>query len=286
MNVRAVQTFLAIVRTGSFVAAADELNSTLSTVSMQIRGLEKTLGLALFDREFRPPRLSPIGQALVEPAQKLVDAERDLLSQCQHSDELSGLYRIGFVATASVRLLPRFISHAKVHADKAEFRFETALSQVLEERVLNGNLEAAVVTASSVSPPALQYSPLAREPLVYAIPKSVDGGNLDTAEKALPFFQFNPGSGIGKSIEAFQRRRATNTAHNPIVLDSVEAIMECVNEGFGFTLLAKPDVERYAGRLVKLVEPVEAKLFRDIVLVTRRNFDDVTRARICDLFDL
>lgn len=284
MNLRSVKTFLKIVRTGSFVAAAEEMNSTLSTVSMQIRGLEKVLDTDLFDREFRPPRLTPIGHQVAEQAQKLVAAEDDLMSLCHKSDELAGLFRIGFIATASVRLLPSFLARARDRTPRADFRFETALSQVLEERVLSGHLEAAVVTASKGSLPGLRYSALTREELVYAIPGTVVGATIEAAEENLPFLQFNPGSGIGKSIEAFQRRRTLRARYNSIVLDSVEAIMECVNQGLGFTVLAKPDVQRYADASVILQGTGSTHLSRDIVMVTRETLDEFTRERILTLF--
>lgn len=50
MNLNAIETFLAIEETGSFHAAARQLNLTQTAVSARIRGLEDTFGEVLFER--------------------------------------------------------------------------------------------------------------------------------------------------------------------------------------------------------------------------------------------
>src|SRR5262245_57438880 len=61
----ALRVFEAAGRTGSFRAAAAELNLSPSAVSHAVRKLEHTLGTVLFDRDARTIRLSPDGEALM-----------------------------------------------------------------------------------------------------------------------------------------------------------------------------------------------------------------------------
>ncbi|HJS84651.1 MAG TPA: LysR family transcriptional regulator [Acetobacteraceae bacterium] len=60
----ALRAFEAVTRTGSFRAAADDLNLTASAVSHAIRGLEVVLGATLFLREGRSIRLTEEGEML------------------------------------------------------------------------------------------------------------------------------------------------------------------------------------------------------------------------------
>jgi LysR family transcriptional regulator, glycine cleavage system transcriptional activator len=60
----ALRAFEAVTRTGSFRAAADDLNLTSSAVSHAIRGLEVALGTTLFLREGRAIRLTEEGEML------------------------------------------------------------------------------------------------------------------------------------------------------------------------------------------------------------------------------
>jgi DNA-binding transcriptional LysR family regulator len=48
LDANLLQTFLAVSETGGFTLAAERLNSTQSTVSAQINGLEEQVGQILF----------------------------------------------------------------------------------------------------------------------------------------------------------------------------------------------------------------------------------------------
>ncbi len=286
MQTRSLNTFVRIAQIGSFARVAEELNTTLSTVSMQMKTLEENLGVALFDRTYRPPTLTPLGRTVAKHAASVAAAEAQLLNACGSVDELSGTWRIGFVATASVRLLPRFLTRAAQVAPGAEFELETALSEVLGSRVLTGQLDAAIVTASGEPQAGIHYSLLRKEKLVYAIPSGFDNLAIANLPDHLQFIQFNPSSGIGKLIAAHIRHLRPTSNSEPILLDSVEAIMECVNAGLGFTLLSEPDIRRYADEAVRIVDPEDANLSRRLVLATARKSAAAADAeRLVALFD-
>ena len=237
------------------------------------------LGAQLFDRSFRPPKLTPIGRAAVVHAERIVNSGDALLKLSNQVDVLSGTYRIGLIATASVRLLPRFLKNASTKAPNAEFLFETALSQPLESKVSNGLLDAAGVTASAEVPEGLVYDEIQREQLVYALPSGFSCVNKED----LQFLQFNPDSGIGKLIARYVKQMPRKASM--IVLDSVEAIMECVKQGIGFTILSEPDVRRYADRSI-VVEPVDPEISSRITsLVVRSSMEAETRKRLLAMFD-
>lgn len=268
MQTRHLKTLVQIAHVGSFATAASQLNMTLSTLSMQMKTLEEELNVSLFDRSHRPPKLTPIGREIADKAQIVLNAENALLESSQETKGLAGNYRIGFVATASVRLLPLFLKNAKTKAPKANFDLETALSETLEERVLSGQLDAAILTASKQAEAGLKYDVLREETLVYALPTKHDELSIEEMAQELPFLQFNPSSGIGKVIANHVRKLTSKSKHLPIVLDSVEAIMECVNEGLGFTLLAEPDIKRYANETVTIAPTSGKTLSRKLVLAT------------------
>ncbi len=268
MQTRHLKTLVQIAHVGSFATAANQLNMTLSTLSMQMKTLEEELNVSLFDRSHRPPKLTPIGREIADKAQIVLDAENALLESSHETKGLAGNYRIGFVATASVRLLPLFLKNAKTNAPNANFDLETALSETLEERVLSGQLDAAVLTASKQAEAGLKYHVLREEKLVYALPAQYKSLSIEEVALNLPFLQFNPNSGIGKVISNHVRRLTSKSDHQPIVLDSVEAIMECVNEGLGFTLLSEPDIRRYANEAVNIESASGKNLSRQLVLAT------------------
>lgn len=78
MELRVLRYFLAVVDTGSTVAAAAALNTSQPSLYRQIRQLERELGVELFDRGRGKLRLSNHGRRLVPLARDVATRARDL----------------------------------------------------------------------------------------------------------------------------------------------------------------------------------------------------------------
>ncbi len=76
MNLAAIETFLAIVETGSLTRAAERLNVTQSTVNARLNGLEGTLGQKLFSRRKSGTELTYAGFSFQRHAQPMNDVWR------------------------------------------------------------------------------------------------------------------------------------------------------------------------------------------------------------------
>ena len=213
---------------------------TLSAVSMQMKALETELGVDLFDRTVRPPRLTPIGRTVVEAAIPLLQREDSLLEICRPTDTLVGHFRIGFVTTAAVRLLPDFLKNAKQNAPRATFAFETGLSKALQEKVVSGQLDAAIVTDAEGVPDALAELVLREEPFVFAAHENLLNDGLAGLLRQHSFFHFMPDTGIGKLIAGEMLKHERPKGAETIVLDNLEAIMECVSAGLGLRFCPLP----------------------------------------------
>ncbi|TQL68776.1 DNA-binding transcriptional LysR family regulator [Nocardioides albertanoniae] len=72
MERRQLEFFLAISEAGSFTSAAARLHVAQPSLSYAVRGLERELGGALFERHGRGVRLTPAGSALIGPARRVV----------------------------------------------------------------------------------------------------------------------------------------------------------------------------------------------------------------------
>lgn len=65
LSLTGIRAFEAVARRGSFKAAASELNLSPSALSHAVTGLERNLGVTLFDREGRTIRLTVSGELLM-----------------------------------------------------------------------------------------------------------------------------------------------------------------------------------------------------------------------------
>lgn len=268
MQTRALRHLVKVSRVGSFLQASRQLNMTLSALSMQMKALEVELDVALFDRSVRPPSLTAMGRMVVEKAADIISREDALIELCSINDQLVGKFRIGFVTSTSARLLPDFLVNSQSGLPRAEFEFETGLSAVLQEKVRNGTLDAAVVTDAEVDPQGMVQVVLRDEPFAFVAHKSIAGRGLDHMIATHTFFHFMPRTGIGKLIAKAMAQIDPPLSAGTVMLDNIEAIMGCVKNGSGYTLLPVPDVQRYSNaELVEFAAPNDVR--RSLILVTR-----------------
>lgn len=88
MKTSQIKIFLAVVRNGSIVAAARELNRSRTTVSTALAALEDELGVALFERSGNQLHLTSIGQSIVTDCRRIDQVAGQIQARCQH--HLSG----------------------------------------------------------------------------------------------------------------------------------------------------------------------------------------------------
>ncbi len=109
MTIIQLSTFLKIAESGSFSAAASELGYAQSTVTMQIKQLEEELGVEVFDRLGKTVSLTSAGERLVVYAEKMLQLEREILSDIPVVDEPSGVLKLGISESLCYNRLPRIL---------------------------------------------------------------------------------------------------------------------------------------------------------------------------------
>jgi DNA-binding transcriptional LysR family regulator len=83
VELRQVQYFLSVAKTGSFSAAAEELYISQSSLSKQIIALEKELGFPLFDRSKRKIALTEPGGFFLEHALRLNETYLAMMAELE-----------------------------------------------------------------------------------------------------------------------------------------------------------------------------------------------------------
>lgn len=112
MELRQIRYFLAVADARHFTKAAQVLGISQSTLSAQVKELERDLGAALFDRTGRAVRLSAAGEAFLGPAARTIrdaEAARDAVRAVLAAD--IGHLRVGASHSFGTRLLPEVVAH-------------------------------------------------------------------------------------------------------------------------------------------------------------------------------
>lgn len=95
MNLTELQTFLAILETGSLVRASDRLNVTQSTVTARLQSLESELGQTLIIRNKSGAVTTASGQRLRRYAETMTDLWQQARRDTGLPDGVSGVFNIG-----------------------------------------------------------------------------------------------------------------------------------------------------------------------------------------------
>lgn len=109
LTLNQLKTFQRVVRLGSFHKAARDLRLTQPSVSMRIRELEEALEATLFERHGPLLRLTPEGDALVEYAERVLEATGELIERFTTHDPLRGTLRLGVSESFAVVCLPELL---------------------------------------------------------------------------------------------------------------------------------------------------------------------------------
>ncbi|NYE20921.1 LysR family transcriptional regulator [Microbacterium immunditiarum] len=184
MDVHKARAFLAVAEELHFGRAARRLHIAQPPLSRMIRSIEQELGATLFERGPRRVTLTPVGEALVEPARSLVmQSERitEIVRRMQRGE--SGRVSLGFSGASVNAVVGALVG--KVRRDAPELTLDLRGSQLSEpglERLLAGGLDAILGRWDRL-PPEVESCILAEEELLVALPA---GHPLATSAELAP----------------------------------------------------------------------------------------------------
>ena len=135
MDIRELLTFTKIVQTGTFSKAAEALNYAPSTVTSQIKALEKELGV-LFERNAYGVILTPRGRAVLPLARKILELNTSMQEIVRDETKICGTLRLGSVETLCVHLLPPVLKYFQKYYSSLDFSITIAPSSELHKMLL------------------------------------------------------------------------------------------------------------------------------------------------------
>jgi DNA-binding transcriptional LysR family regulator len=271
LNLDQLGSFVKVVETGSFSAAAEKLRLTQPAVSLQIRQLEKRMGTALLERVGRKTRPTAAGSELLRHA-GLIDAAvaSALEAVARHTVDAIGHVRLGTDTTISIFLLPPVLGALRRRYPKLEITLATGNAAGIVKAVEENRIDLALATLP-VSGRSLEVSPVVNDAFVAIAPKDMALPQRLTAANLakLPLILTETGSASRRIIDRwFARGDATVTP--AMSLGSVEAIKAMVAAGLGCGILPAMAV-REEKRMEFVVRPLTPQLHRTLGVVIRRD---------------
>jgi DNA-binding transcriptional LysR family regulator len=174
VDLRQLNTFVAVAEERSFTRAADRLHVVQSAVSAGVGKLEHELGTRLFDRSTRSVRLTDAGRALLPEARATLlaaQAARDAVDAVRGG--VRGTVLLGTMQAQGMRavdLAGLLAAFAAAHPLVDIRLHHSGGSTEMVRDVRDGRLDLAFVALPGDGPPGVALTPLANEPIVLAVP--------------------------------------------------------------------------------------------------------------------
>lgn len=294
LTLRQLKVFETVARLGSYTRAAEELHLTQPAVSMQVKQLEESAGLPLFEQLGKKIFLTPAGREMHHYCraigQQLDEVDRVMA-------EMKGMKRgrlVIAVASTANYFAPRLLATFSHHHPQITISLDVTNREGLLEHLDNNDIDLVIMGR----PPGgldLVAEPFTENPLVVIAPPDHSLANTDSIPlewlQQETFVVRERGSGTRTAMERFFAEKKVHLSTG-MEMSSNEAIKQAVQAGLGLGIVSihTLELELETRRLVvldveffpilrhwyvvhrqgKRLSPV-ARLFKDFVVKEARS---------------
>ncbi|MHC4043102.1 LysR family transcriptional regulator [Bradyrhizobium sp. 23AC] len=266
MNTHDLVAFVAVVETGSIVAASARLNLTQPGVTRRIQNLEEMLGAQLLDRLSKPLKPTAAGHEAYEQGRRLLRMLDDLKSGVANDGVVRGEFRLGLTPFLSEAGLTAPLDAVRAEFPALAVRVVSGWSPLQVERVCRNELDAAAICLpdGAVPPAELLADDLGAEPVIFVVARDVKMPRIVDLERLSQMSWVINQDGCGFRDGLKRRFDAEHLPFNIAVeaLDS-ELRLSLVARGLGVGLVTPIALKRSAFR--GKLKPVAVRGFNPAV---------------------
>jgi DNA-binding transcriptional LysR family regulator len=140
-----IRTFLTVARVKGFTQAAPLLHLSQPALTVQIRQLEDSLGVRLFDRNSRHVALTIAGRDLVPKFQRLLLEFESVVADAQGlSTKKQEIIRLGCLPSIAATFLPEVIATFRKHNPLITFVLRDANGKQIIDMIRTGEVEFGI----------------------------------------------------------------------------------------------------------------------------------------------
>ncbi|MER7535957.1 LysR family transcriptional regulator [Streptomyces sp. NPDC097704] len=266
MELRLLATFEKVADVLSFTRAATELGYAQSSVTAQIRSLESSLGVDLFERLGSRIRLTEAGERLLPYARRMTDLAEEARTAVAATAEPSGPIAVGTMESLTSYRLPPLLEYFHHRYPKVRLTLRPTLGDETRKALRQGTYDVGFLMEPETEHEGLETEVLAPEPLSLVAPPDhplVGRTDLTTADlAAAQLLGTEPGCAYRDLFEAELRE------WEPPFMEfgTIEATKRGVAAGLGVALLPRVTVaeELAAGVLAELPWEAPFTLFTQL----------------------
>src|SRR5256714_7792519 len=171
MTLNELRYIVALAHERSFGRAAQRCFISQPALSVAIQKLEEELGSQLFERGKSEVSVTPVGERIVEQAQKVLEEAARIRDIAQAGrNQLAGLFRLGAIYTVAPYLLPDLVPALNALAPDMPLEIKATITEQLHAALKTGRIDAAII-ALPFQPPGIATEFLYEEPFQVVVPR-------------------------------------------------------------------------------------------------------------------
>ncbi len=257
LNLHQLRIFQTVAQQRSYSRAAELLYLSQPGVSLQVKALERSIGLPLFEKVGRTLRLTEAGSELLAYSERifaLMDETQLVLEEL--SGARRGTVKVGASTTAGIYIVPSALGAFHRQNPRVKLTLDVVNRFNVQERLLNDEIDMAVMGLIEDTDDLEVAEFVPNELVVIASPRHRLAGikhiPLEELSKET-FLLREAGSGTRTDVERIFLGQGV-TLHVGMELRSSGAIKQAVTADLGIAImpLRALELELMAGRLVIL----------------------------------
>ena len=257
MELNTVETFLKVAANQNISRTAQQLGYSQSAVTVQIRKLEKELGVQLFERIGRRIYLTERGREFVPYADEILKATQAALAFSQGEEKPSGVLRIGGVESVCTALLPQLLLEFNRLCPEVEIVVRSGPTRDLLELLRSNDLDAVLTLDEKLGRSELRCPLVKAEEVIFvtlaASPLPRDAAISVEELCRRPFLLTENNASYRYELERLLAARDLSV--RPILeIGNTETIISLLKKGMGVSFLPRFTVaqELERGELMEL----------------------------------
>lgn len=237
MNIKLLETFLAVIDNKTMSAAANRLFTTQPNISLMIKELEDYYSTRLFNRASKKLYLTPEGKKLEQYARRVMVDFKEM-NDAMFSQNKT--IRIGSSVTVGQYLLNGYLKNLKSMMQNIDFEVVINNTEEIENLILNNSIDLAIVEGKVYSKNIAQVELLKDELIVIISSDYVLNSEISKLAdlELLPWISREDGSHRRNQFENDMNER---NIHPRIVFraTNLETIIQAVHNKYGFAIISK-----------------------------------------------
>ncbi|MBR1606161.1 MAG: LysR family transcriptional regulator [Clostridia bacterium] len=274
-----VYSLLKVSETKNFTRAAEQLSLTQPAVSQHVQGLEKELGVRVFERGSGELHITHEGEIVLKYAKRMLALYNNMCRDLKKEKNQITALRVGITHTAESNAIAEVLAkYVKAH-DSMSIKILTDATANLYDMLRNFELDFAIVEGKT-NDPNLRYMMLDTDSLVLAVSPShrLAGQSMVTIrelKKEKLILRLPDSNTRNLFVSSLESQNMSVDDFNILLeINNIATIKDLIRRDIGVSVLAKSACQDEIRKKKIVVLPIEnLSMMREINIVYPQDFE-------------